>query len=71
MFSYARSLLRLTRRFATNNEAKEQVPVIEYHKVVLFPGNGIGPEISQAVFDIFNHLKVPVAFEYHNIHTSG
>jgi isocitrate dehydrogenase (NAD+) len=39
--------------------------------VVLFPGNGIGPEISQAVVDIFNHLKVPIVFEYHDIYTSG
>lgn len=45
--------------------------MVEHQKVVLFPGNGIGPEISQAVVDIFNHLKVPVAFEYHDIHTSG
>lgn len=31
-------------------------------KVVLFPGNGIGPEISQSVIDIFNALKVPIEF---------
>lgn len=40
-------------------------------KVVLFPGNGIGPEISQAVVDIFNAVKVPIEFEYHQIHTKG
>lgn len=34
-------------------------------KVVLFPGNGIGPEISQAVIDIFSALKVPIEWEHH------
>lgn len=29
-------------------------------KVVLFPGNGIGPEISQSVIDIFKSLSVPI-----------
>lgn len=40
-------------------------------KIVLFPGNGIGPEISQSVVDIFNAAKVPIEFEYHQIHTKG
>lgn len=40
-------------------------------KVVLFPGNGIGPEISQSVIDIFSALKVPIEFEHHQIHTKG
>lgn len=43
----------------------------EKRKVVLFPGNGIGPEISQSVVDIFNAAKVPIEFEYHQIHTKG
>lgn len=29
-------------------------------KVVLLPGNGIGPEISFAVETIFNALNVPI-----------
>jgi hypothetical protein len=33
---------------------------LEKKKVVLFPGNGIGPEISQSVIDIFSALKVPI-----------
>jgi isocitrate dehydrogenase (NAD+) len=41
------------------------------HKVVLFPGNGIGPEISYAVENIFNALNVPVEFEQHMIHNKG
>ena len=40
-------------------------------KVVLFPGNGIGPEISQSVINIFDALKVPIEFERHEIHTKG
>ena len=43
----------------------------EKRKVVLFPGNGIGPEISQSVIDIFSSLKVPIEFEHHQIHTKG
>jgi len=40
-------------------------------KVVLFPGNGIGPEISQSVVDIFKAANVPIEWEYHQIHTKG
>lgn len=29
-------------------------------KVVLFPGNGIGPEISRSVEDIFHAAQVPI-----------
>jgi isocitrate dehydrogenase (NAD+) len=42
-----------------------------YQKVVMFPGNGIGPEISRSVEDIFMALSVPVEFEHHEIHTRG
>lgn len=40
-------------------------------KVVLFPGNGIGPEISDSVKNIFGSLKIPIEFEEHQIHTKG
>ena len=39
-------------------------------KVVLFPGNGIGPEISRSVEQIFSALSVPVQFEHHMIYTT-
>jgi hypothetical protein len=39
-----------------------QFSTISPQKVVLFPGNGIGPEISQSVIDIFTSLKVPIEF---------
>lgn len=32
------------------------------HKVVLFPGHGIGPEITAAVLKIFDELKRRLAF---------
>ena len=38
-------------------------------KVVLMPGDGIGPEITQAVVDIFKHMKVPIEWEYHKIYS--
>jgi len=33
------------------------------------PGDGIGPEITEAVLDIFSALKIPLDFEYHKIHS--
>lgn len=33
------------------------------------PGDGIGPEITEAVLDIFSTLKLPLEFEYHKIHS--
>jgi hypothetical protein len=35
---------------------------VNKRKVVLFPGNGIGPEISQSVQDIFSAAKIPIEF---------
>ena len=43
----------------------------EKQKVVLFPGNGIGPEISDSVVNIFDALKVPIEFETHEIYTKS
>ena len=40
-------------------------------KVVLFPGNGIGPQISRSVEEIFHAIEVPIDFEHHQIHTRG
>ncbi|KAF1744359.1 hypothetical protein MXB_1897, partial [Myxobolus squamalis] len=31
--------------------------------VSLIPGDGIGPEISQSVIKIFDHLSIPIKFE--------
>jgi isocitrate dehydrogenase (NAD+) len=40
-------------------------------KVVLFPGNGIGPEIARSVEDIFRAIDIPIEFEAHQIYTKG
>lgn len=31
--------------------------------VTMIPGDGIGPEVSDAVMEVFQHLKAPVNFE--------
>lgn len=36
-------------------------------KVTLFPGDGIGPEISYSVIQIFEALKVPIEWEVEKI----
>lgn len=36
--------------------------------MAIFPGDGIGPEISNAVIDIFAAAKVPIEWEFHQIH---
>lgn len=36
--------------------------------MVLLPGHGIGPEISQSVVKIFEAAKVPIEFEEHTIY---
>ncbi|RZK09920.1 MAG: NAD-dependent isocitrate dehydrogenase, partial [Hymenobacter sp.] len=36
------------------------------HLVTLIPGDGIGPEITRAVVDIFAAAQVPVQWETHN-----
>lgn len=68
MITTLRSLRKFGRFFGSQKESKA---AHELQKVVLFPGNGIGPEISQSVVEIFNQLQVPIEFEYHEIHTSG
>ena len=31
--------------------------------VTMIPGDGIGPEVSDAIMEVFEHLKAPVNFE--------
>ena len=35
--------------------------------VSLFPGDGIGPEISNSMIEIFEVLKVPITWQYEKI----
>ena len=40
-------------------------------KVVLMPGDGIGPEITEGVQTIFSSLKIPIQWELHKIHSKS
>lgn len=44
---------------------------IQKQKVVLLPGDGIGPEITDATLKIFDHLQIPIEWEYHKIHSKS
>ena len=44
---------------------------ITNHKVTLFKGDGIGPEISQSVISIFQACKAPIEWEIHEIHSKA
>ena len=61
-----KTLFSYTSRYAFSEGTKA-----EKQKVILFPGNGIGPEISQSVVDIFAALKIPIEWEAHQIFTKG
>mgnify|MGYP001574448131 CR=1 FL=1 len=37
--------------------------------VTLFPGHGVGPEISEHVIKVFSAMKLPITFERHEIYT--
>jgi isocitrate dehydrogenase (NAD+) len=50
------------RYFSTNNKI---------HKVTLFRGDGIGPEISQSVVDIFKSAGVPIEWEEYSIYSKA
>jgi len=44
-------------------------PAAGKFRATIFPGDGIGPEISKAVQQIFEAAKVPVEWEHHTIST--
>ena len=41
------------------------------YAVTLMPGDGIGPEISDAVVNIFKAADVPIEWELHHIGTKA
>ena len=51
----SKNLLKYQSKFFFSESSKR--------KVVLFPGNGIGPEISRSVIDIFKAANVPIEWE--------
>ena len=38
------------------------------HTITLFPGDGIGPQISESVKEIFAAAEVPVTWEEHEVY---
>ena len=58
----------LTPKYFT--EATKKSPVTP-KTVVLLPGDGIGPEITESVIQIFDHLKIPINWERHQIYTQA
>ena len=61
-----RTSLNASRRryLATAQDSKK-------YTVSLFPGDGIGPEISKAVQDIFEAAEVPIKWEQHHVSSIG
>ena len=66
-------VLHNTRAFSTQGGLKKHTHA-DFKKnkdgkfvVTLFKGDGIGPEISDAVVKIFNSAKVPIDWELHQI----
>lgn len=41
------------------------------YKVVLMPGHGVGPEITQATLDILEPFHFPIEWDYHKIHSTA
>lgn len=41
------------------------------HRVTLFRGDGIGPEIAESIVQIFKAAKVPIEWEDHAIHSEA
>ena len=62
MFRNSYKMTRGLRRFFSDQKKFD---------VVLMPGHGVGPEITQATLDILEPFKLPLNFEYHKIHSSA
>lgn len=43
----------------------------QVHKVVLMPGDGIGPEIAESTVNIIGALGMPIEWEHHKIHSKA
>ena len=57
-------LFKIARRFAAANTSGPR-------KVVLMPGDGIGPEITEATVNVISALKLPIEWEHHKIHSKA
>ena len=56
-------LFKAARKFASNG--------VKTRKVILMPGDGIGPEITESTVNVISALKVPIEWEYHKIHSKA
>ncbi len=63
-----KSPLNLFKSFTSSKRATfVSEPYSQKFTVSLFPGDGIGPEISQSMIEIFEVLKVPITWQYEKI----
>ncbi|KAF6002164.1 hypothetical protein F1559_001669 [Cyanidiococcus yangmingshanensis] len=63
--------LRSLAASATQTSSSVASPTDALHTVVLIPGDGIGPEISEAVKKVFAAARVPIQWEEHLISTKN
>lgn len=66
-----RSAVTATRVLAPRRCLAAAAPPPDGYTVTLFPGDGIGPEISEAVKTIFASAEVPISWETHLIDIQG
>eukprot|EP00172_Hildenbrandia_rubra_P001585 Plantae.Rhodophyta-Hildenbrandia_rubra.ctg2144.p1 GENE.Plantae.Rhodophyta-Hildenbrandia_rubra.ctg2144~~Plantae.Rhodophyta-Hildenbrandia_rubra.ctg2144.p1 ORF type:complete len:366 (+),score=60.96 Plantae.Rhodophyta-Hildenbrandia_rubra.ctg2144:124-1221(+) len=66
-------LLRKASRTAINpiRSLQSQAASTKEYTVSLFPGDGIGPEISKAVQDVFEAAEVPIKWEPYHVSSIG
>lgn len=64
-------LLKSINSASKNKLSKMNFSTNSKHLVTLFQGDGIGPEISKSVIDIFESAKVPIEWENYSIASSA
>ncbi|XP_049847816.1 isocitrate dehydrogenase [NAD] regulatory subunit A, mitochondrial-like isoform X2 [Schistocerca gregaria] len=50
---------------------QKQYSTKEIRRITLIPGDGIGPEISEAVCKIFEAAEIPIKWDVHNVTAEG
>lgn len=53
------------------NIRKRSLSTCTRYTVTLFPGDGIGPEISRSVQDVFAAAELPIDWEVYNVSTKS
>ncbi|CAL5224794.1 g7538 [Coccomyxa viridis] len=77
MLRQAKKLLGLSRPLLQAQQTRTKITYVpspgdaKPQTVTMIPGDGIGPEVSDAIMEVFEHLKAPVNFEvFDNVHGS-